>query len=412
MFAIEDLLENYVTPDGVTMTGMPMGLIGPPDDDFTSGFEWGGEWTVTYETFRDMGGAFVAAMLLIYGLIVWEVKNVTLGGLIMAPIPLTLIGIVPGHWLSNAEFTATSMIGFIALAGIVVRNSILLVEFVKHEIADGKPIEEAVVAAGQARMRPILITALTLMAGAYMILDDLIFKGMAVSLLYGAGVATVLTLVVIPLGCISVSKQFYRIANVGSCPVTGDGQSEVVEPAPVYQLPLWLRIWMSVVSAVTWVYYIARMFVIMVRMGIQSLLERFGGGSEPDLPGGSAPPGGAPSGGSPSPAPMPTPSGDGVAVATETMQEAESVAEESTIVESKENTDSETTQKPVAKKTVTKKAVAKKKAAPKKRAAPKKKVVKKEIASDSEKTVSASKKKSSAPKKRRGIRLNPGLDNE
>jgi len=268
-----------------------------------------------------------------------------------------------------------------------------------------------VVAAGQARMRPILITALTLMAGAYMILDDLIFKGMAVSLLYGASVATVLTLVVMPLGCISVSKQFYRIANVGSCPVTGVGRSAIEEPAPVYQLPLWLRIWMTVVSAVTWVYYIARMFFIMVRMGIQSLLERFGGGSEPDLPGGSTP-GGTPSGGSPSPAPMPTPSGDGVAVATETMQEAESVVEETTTVEVKEKADSETTQKPVVKKSVTKKVVAKKKSVPKKRAVPKKKAVKKEIAPDSEKTIAASKKKSSAPKKRRGIRLNPGLENE
>ncbi|VAW95621.1 Acriflavin resistance protein [hydrothermal vent metagenome] len=213
MFNVEDLLVDYKTPDGITMTGMPMGLLGPPEEDIQSGFEWGGEWTVTYETFRDMGIAFMAALLLIYGLIVWEFKNFTLAGLIMAPIPLTLIGIIPGHWLMGAEFTATSMIGFIALAGIVVRNSILLVEFVKNEVAQGKDITNAVVSAGQIRMRPILITALTLMAGAWMIIGDPIFQGMAVSLLFGAAVATVLTLVVIPLGCISTAKHFYALTE-------------------------------------------------------------------------------------------------------------------------------------------------------------------------------------------------------
>ena len=214
MFNVEDLLVNYKTPDGVTMSGMPMGLIAPPEEDIKSGFEWGGEWTVTYETFRDMGLAFMAALLLIYGLIVWEFKNFTLAGLIMAPIPLTLIGIIPGHWIMGAEFTATSMIGFIALAGIVVRNSILLVEFVKNEVEKGNDIVEAVVSAGQIRMRPILITALTLMAGSWMIINDPIFQGMAVSLLFGAAVATILTLVVIPLGCISTYKHFYTLLEL------------------------------------------------------------------------------------------------------------------------------------------------------------------------------------------------------
>jgi len=236
MFNVEDLLENYITPDGVTMTGMPMGLIAPPEEDIQSGFEWGGEWTVTYETFRDMGLAFMAALLLIYGLIVWEFKNFTLAGLIMAPIPLTLIGIIPGHWLMGAEFTATSMIGFIALAGIVVRNSILLVEFVKLQVEAGQDITDAVISAGQIRMRPILITALTLMAGSWMIINDPIFQGMAVSLLFGAAVATVLTLVVIPLGCISLSKHFYLLpeqpvpekdtATLSGAPQTDDEESK------------------------------------------------------------------------------------------------------------------------------------------------------------------------------------------
>ncbi|MFQ5644195.1 MAG: efflux RND transporter permease subunit [Thiogranum sp.] len=210
MFDVEDLLDDYLAPDGVEISGMPWGLLGPPDNDLQSGFEWGGEWTVTYETFRDMGIAFMAAMLLIYGLIVVEFRDYALAGLIMAPIPLTLIGIIPGHWIMGAEFTATSMIGMIALGGIIVRVSILLVEFVKHEVATGKDIREAAVDAAKTRFRPIMITSLTLMAGAMAILTDPIFNGMAVTLLFGTGVATLFTLIVIPMGCISAEKRFIK----------------------------------------------------------------------------------------------------------------------------------------------------------------------------------------------------------
>jgi multidrug efflux pump subunit AcrB len=118
---------------------------------------------------------------------------------IMAPIPLTLIGIVPGHWLTGSYFTATSMIGFIALAGIIVRNSILLVDFIQHQEAAGLSLEEAVIQAGTIRMRPILLTAAALMVGAFVIILDPIFQGLAVSLLFGVGAATLLTLVVIPV---------------------------------------------------------------------------------------------------------------------------------------------------------------------------------------------------------------------
>jgi multidrug efflux pump subunit AcrB len=232
MFGVEDLLENYTTPDGVQITGMPMGLIGPPANDLQSGFEWTGEWTVTYETFRDMGLAFMAALLLIYGLIVLEFKNYTLAGLIMAPIPLTLIGIIPGHWILSAEFTATSMIGFIALGGIIVRNSILLVEFVKIEVANGHPVRDAAIHAAQTRLRPIMITSLTLMAGAAAIIADPIFQGMAVTLLFGTGVATLFTVLVIPLGCISAAKHFKEhgceelAAETESDPNTAQQQAE------------------------------------------------------------------------------------------------------------------------------------------------------------------------------------------
>ncbi len=210
MFNVEDLISEYTTPDGVVMGGMPMNLLGPPDNDLHSGIEWTGEWTVTYETFRDMGLAFMAAMLLIYGLIVVEFRDYALAGLIMAPIPLTLIGIIPGHWIMGAEFTATSMIGMIALGGIIVRISILLVEFVKIEVENGKDIREAAVDAAKTRLRPILITSLTMMAGAAAILTDPIFNGMAVSLMFGGGVATLFTLIVIPMGCISAEKRFRK----------------------------------------------------------------------------------------------------------------------------------------------------------------------------------------------------------
>jgi len=273
MFAIEDLLEQYITPDGEKISGMPMGLIGPPADDFKSGFEWSGEWTVTYETFRDMGGAFLAALILIYALIVWEFKDFSLGGLIMAPIPLTLIGIIPGHWATGAEFTATSMIGFIALAGIVVRNSILLVEFVKHEVEEqGLDIHEAVINAGKARMRPILITALTLMAGSYMILDDLIFKGMAVSLLFGASVATVLTLVVIPLGCISLKKHFYECAGPNGEKVVYRVEKEEVHTP---SLPFFTRIYITVVSVMKWAHFIIDQLIKLFKMLYVSFKNKY-----------------------------------------------------------------------------------------------------------------------------------------
>ena len=269
MYGVEDLLEKYKTPDGVTMTGMPWGLIGPPEDDSQSGFEWSGEWTVTYETFRDMGAAFMVALVLIYGLIVWEFKNFSIAGVIMAPIPLTLIGIIPGHWIMGAEFTATSMIGFIALAGIIVRNSILLVEFVKHEVAAGKDIVEAVVSAGQVRMRPIFITALTLMAGAAAIISDPIFQGMAAGLLFGTGVATVLTLIVIPLGCISAGKQFY-LMNEQPFP---DKKEKGKSDAPV--TPVSTKIWKKSVSVSTNAFYVLQGLFVLLRNKADEQIKRF-----------------------------------------------------------------------------------------------------------------------------------------
>jgi len=205
MAEVEAQLENYIAPDGVKVSGE---YLGPPKSSSQSGFEWAGEWTVTYETFRDMGLAFAVALLLIYMLVVWEFGNFILPAIVMAPIPLTLIGIIPGHWIMDAEFTATSMIGFIALAGIIVRNSILLVDFSRQEVDKGVSVQEALIQACKARTRPILITAGALLGGSSVILFDPIFQGMAISLMFGGLVSTLLTLLIIPLGCISGRAAF------------------------------------------------------------------------------------------------------------------------------------------------------------------------------------------------------------
>ena len=161
--------------------------------------KWDGEWQVTFETFRDMGIAYGVGLLLIYLLVVAQFKSYLVPLVIMAPIPLTLIGVMPGHALFGAQFTATSMIGMIALAGIIVRNSILLVDFVNLQLRDGVALQQAVVAAAGARAKPIILTGLAAMLGALFILDDPIFNGLALALIFGILVSTLLTLVVIPV---------------------------------------------------------------------------------------------------------------------------------------------------------------------------------------------------------------------
>jgi len=169
--------------------------------DTTAGFaiKWDGEWQITYETFRDMGLAYSVGLILIYLLVVAQFGSYAVPLIIMAPIPLTLIGIMPGHALLGAQFTATSMIGMIALAGIIVRNSILLVDFINVELAAGKDLPLAVIRAGAVRAKPIVLTALAAMLGAFFILDDPIFNGLAVSLIFGILVSTLLTLLLIPI---------------------------------------------------------------------------------------------------------------------------------------------------------------------------------------------------------------------
>jgi multidrug efflux pump subunit AcrB len=171
---------------------------GQPADESQPALLWDGEWEITYVTFRDMGAAFAVAILGIYVLVVAQFGSFRLPLVILTPIPLTLIGILLGHWLFGAAFTATSMIGFIALAGIIVRNSILLVDFIRQRAGAGRSLREVLLEAGAVRFKPILLTALAAMIGAATILLDPIFQGLAISLLFGLASSTLLTVLVIP----------------------------------------------------------------------------------------------------------------------------------------------------------------------------------------------------------------------
>ena len=186
----------HARPDGAPIVQR---FTHQPDDPNALAVKWDGEWQITYETFRDMGIAYSVGLLLIYLLVVGQFGSYALPLIIMAPIPLTIIGVMPGHALLGAQFTATSMIGMIALAGIIVRNSILLVDFIDTERRAGGSLEDAVVRAAVIRAKPIALTALAAMIGGSFILDDPIFNGLAVSLIFGIFVSTVLTLLVIPV---------------------------------------------------------------------------------------------------------------------------------------------------------------------------------------------------------------------
>jgi multidrug efflux pump subunit AcrB len=200
MFSIYAQLNKTPIEDGETVKQF---LLQQPDDPYRYSLKWDGEWQITYETFRDMGIAYGVGLILIYLLVVAQFRSYLVPLIIMAPIPLTIIGVMPGHALLNmfmdAKFTATSMIGMIALAGIIVRNSILLVDFINQELRQGTPFAEAVIRSSAVRAKPIMLTAVAAMLGAFFILDDPIFSGLAISLIFGVLVSTALTLIVIPI---------------------------------------------------------------------------------------------------------------------------------------------------------------------------------------------------------------------
>ncbi|MDE2429224.1 MAG: efflux RND transporter permease subunit, partial [Burkholderiales bacterium] len=197
MFGMRSDIAKIQTPEGGKLEEF---FIHAPSDPYRGySLKWDGEWQVTYETFRDMGAAYGVGLILIYLLVVAQFGSYLTPLIIMAPIPLTIIGVMPGHALLGAQYTATSMIGMIALAGIIVRNSILLVDFIHLQVADGMPFKEAIVSSAITRAQPIALTGLAAMLGAFFILDDPIFNGLAISLIFGIFVSTLLTLVVIPL---------------------------------------------------------------------------------------------------------------------------------------------------------------------------------------------------------------------
>ncbi|MBU4262876.1 MAG: efflux RND transporter permease subunit [Proteobacteria bacterium] len=181
--------------------------------------KWDGEWQITYEVFRDLGMAFAAVLVLIYILVVAWFRSFVTPLVIMAPIPLTLVGILPGHWLFGAFFTATSMIGFIALSGIIVRNSVLLVDFVQMEWLSSGSLRTALITAGAVRLRPIVLTALAVVVGSFVMIFDPIFQGLAIAMMFGAVAATALTLVAVPL-------LYFEFFQNRKCPLADEEETD------------------------------------------------------------------------------------------------------------------------------------------------------------------------------------------
>jgi multidrug efflux pump subunit AcrB len=197
MLAVNDAVEGFDWK-AAGLAKPEILLNGQPADESRPALLWDGEWEITWVTFRDMGAAFMVALLGIYVLVVGQFRSFTLPLVILTPVPLTLVGIVLGHIMFQAPFTATSMIGFIALAGIIVRNSILLVDFIRHTSGPDKSLRQTLIEAGTIRFKPIALTAAAAMIGAAVILTDPIFQGLAISLLFGLASSTLLTVLVIP----------------------------------------------------------------------------------------------------------------------------------------------------------------------------------------------------------------------
>jgi multidrug efflux pump subunit AcrB len=196
MFKMRSEVQKIQAPDGQALGEY---FISQPSDAWRGyAIKWDGEWQITYETFRDMGTAYAVGLVLIYLLVVAQFGSYLTPLIIMAPIPLTIIGVMPGHALLQSQYTATSMIGMIALAGIIVRNSILLVDFINLQVKEGMPFKQAIVQSAITRAQPIMLTGGAAMLGAFFILDDPIFNGLAISLIFGIFVSTILTLIVIP----------------------------------------------------------------------------------------------------------------------------------------------------------------------------------------------------------------------
>jgi multidrug efflux pump subunit AcrB len=193
---MRDRIAQIPMPDGVEMN---QHFRAQPELEDRYALKWDGEWHITYEVFRDLGISFAVVLVLIYLMIVGMFENFLIPILMMIPIPLTLVGIIPGHLMFGAFFTATSMIGVIALAGIMVRNSVLLIDFIQARLREGLGLADAVIEAGAVRFLPIALTAGTVVTGSFVMVFDPIFQGLAISLMMGSLLSTILTVVVIPL---------------------------------------------------------------------------------------------------------------------------------------------------------------------------------------------------------------------
>jgi len=218
VYAILDTGEKIDAIDMPTGYSLAQIFAGQPfmQEDYT--LKWDGEWQITYEVFRDLGIAFAVVLIIIYMLIIGWFQDFKVPIIMMIAIPLSLIGIILGHWLLGAFFTATSMIGMIALAGIMVRNSVLLIDFINIRLDDGEPLKQAVIEAGAVRSMPILLTAGTVVIGAVVILFDPIFQGLAISLMGGAVASTALTLVMVPLIYFMAQKKVKELSTSESEP--------------------------------------------------------------------------------------------------------------------------------------------------------------------------------------------------
>ncbi|WGH75183.1 efflux RND transporter permease subunit [Tenacibaculum tangerinum] len=207
ILGMEEQLKQIALPAGYEMNEL---YIKQPDFEDHYTVKWDGEWQITLEVFRDLGIAFLGVIIIIYMLIVGWFQNFKAPIVMMVAIPLSMVGIILGHWMLDAYFTATSFIGMIALAGIMVRNSVLLIDFVNLRLAEGIPLKQAVIEAGAVRTTPILLTAGTVVIGAFVILFDPIFQGLAISLMGGTITATVLTLLVVPLVYYLIERKNYN----------------------------------------------------------------------------------------------------------------------------------------------------------------------------------------------------------
>ena len=221
----QERLDQIVLPEGYTLSEL---YTTQPFTEEDYAMKWDGEWHITYEVFRDLGAAFAVVLLIIYILIVGWFQDLKVPFVLMVAIPLSLVGILVGHWMLGAFFTATSMIGMIALAGVMVRNSVLLIDFINLRLDDGVPLRQAVIEAGAVRTTPILLTAGTVVIGAFVILFDPIFQGLAISLMGGSIASTALTLLIVPLIYYMVKRPQYPDEPVLAA-TAGDGTTEEVD---------------------------------------------------------------------------------------------------------------------------------------------------------------------------------------